>query len=177
MWRSLFGAVVVLSLAGASSARAQASTVCKDGSTTASSGRGTCSGHGGIDASATKKAAAKATTVTCADGTTGTAGRGACSHHGGVKGSATANANAAANAAANTSVTPAAPVTIPPRTTATNTSSAPKPRTAQKVGSGGGEDNNPVGSIAQCKDGMYSHAQHRQGACSRHGGVSKWSTQ
>ncbi len=32
-----------------------------------------------------------------------------------------------------------------------------------------------AGAIAQCKDGSYSHAQHRSGACSRHGGVAKWS--
>ena len=36
------------------------------------------------------------------------------------------------------------------------------------------EDRNPAGAIAQCKDGMYSHAKGRTGACSRHGGVGKW---
>lgn len=37
------------------------------------------------------------------------------------------------------------------------------------------EDHNPSGAIAQCKDGTYSHAKGRAGACSRHGGVAKWS--
>jgi hypothetical protein len=37
------------------------------------------------------------------------------------------------------------------------------------------EDHNPAGAIAQCKDGTYSHAKGRTGACSRHGGVGKWS--
>ncbi|HEX5237228.1 MAG TPA: DUF3761 domain-containing protein [Sphingomicrobium sp.] len=37
------------------------------------------------------------------------------------------------------------------------------------------EDRNPAGAIAQCKDGTYSHAKVRTGACSRHGGVAKWS--
>ena len=37
------------------------------------------------------------------------------------------------------------------------------------------EDKNPAGAIAQCKDGTYSHAKQRTGACSRHGGVAKWS--
>jgi hypothetical protein len=37
------------------------------------------------------------------------------------------------------------------------------------------EDKNPAGAIAQCKDGTYSHAKARTGACSRHGGVAKWS--
>ena len=37
------------------------------------------------------------------------------------------------------------------------------------------EDRNPAGAIAQCKDGTYSHSKTRTGACSRHGGVTKWS--
>ena len=37
------------------------------------------------------------------------------------------------------------------------------------------EDRNPAGAIAQCKDGAYSHSKTRAGACSRHGGVAKWS--
>jgi hypothetical protein len=32
----------------------------------------------------------------------------------------------------------------------------------------------PTGASAQCKDGTYSFSQHRQGTCSRHGGVSTW---
>ena len=36
------------------------------------------------------------------------------------------------------------------------------------------EDHNPSGAIAQCKDGTYSHAKARTGACARHGGVGKW---
>lgn len=32
----------------------------------------------------------------------------------------------------------------------------------------------PKGATAQCKDGTYSKAQNRQGACSRHGGVQTW---
>ena len=31
-----------------------------------------------------------------------------------------------------------------------------------------------AGAIARCKDGMYSHAARRDGACSRHGGVGNW---
>jgi hypothetical protein len=37
------------------------------------------------------------------------------------------------------------------------------------------DDHNPAGAIAQCKDGSYSHAKARSGACARHGGVAKWS--
>jgi len=32
----------------------------------------------------------------------------------------------------------------------------------------------PPGATALCRDGTYSFSQHRRGACSHHGGVSKW---
>jgi hypothetical protein len=32
----------------------------------------------------------------------------------------------------------------------------------------------PSGATAKCKDGTYSYSQHRQGTCSRHGGVANW---
>src|SRR5438067_5442872 len=74
-----------------------AATICTDGTTSAATGKGACSSHGGVDAKATaaaKKAAASAAKaaaqVTCSDGTTSKAGRGACSHHGGIKGATTA---------------------------------------------------------------------------------------
>lgn len=39
---------------------------------------------------------------------------------------------------------------------------------------GSHENDDPTGAIAQCKDGKYSHAAHREGACADHGGVAKW---
>jgi hypothetical protein len=47
-------------------------------------------------------------------------------------------------------------------------------RTTAASGEGARVNSNPNGAIATCRDGMYSHAAHRAGACSRHGGVSKW---
>jgi hypothetical protein len=35
----------------------------------------------------------------------------------------------------------------------------------------------PQGATAQCRDGSYSFSQHRNGTCSRHGGVAKWLVQ
>ncbi|WP_231972113.1 DUF3761 domain-containing protein [Mycobacterium sp. E3251] len=35
-------------------------------------------------------------------------------------------------------------------------------------------DNNPVGAVALCGDGKYSHSESRSGTCSSNGGVSRW---
>ena len=187
----LLSLVIALTLTASSASRAQSvGSVCKDGSSSATAGRGACSGHGGVDAKATSKAmkaagkaaskaqkdaakdakkaakseekgetkaekkAEKAEMVHCMDGTTSNGGRGACSGHGGVS---------------------KAPMPAP--------MPAPAPRgrdndrgnaSNSTRGSGAREDNDPRGAIAKCKDGMYSHATHRQGACSNHGGVGSW---
>ena len=163
-------------------------TICKDATTSVAAGRGACSGHGGVDGKATAKAAKAATaamkaeaaakkqaaktekegerasdkgywastTVSCTDGSKSGGGRGACSGHGGIAVSNPAQKQAekaetkAAKAEAKTE------------------------KVETKAGSGRGEDNNPVGAIAKCKDGMYSHSANRRGACSRHGGVASW---
>lgn len=190
--RNWFLPALIASVVSAASLNAQASaTVCKDGTTSAATGRGACSGHGGVDRKATshtKKVvksetkAAKAVTKTtagaqvtkiCADGTTSTAtGRGACSGHGGVKG-------AEATSKTSGTVIPAPSTAAPPTSSPVPTAS-PRAQTRAstnsqvRAGNGGGEDNNPLGAIARCKDGMYSHAVHRRGACSRHGGVASW---
>ena len=183
--------LTLFALLSASTAGAQkTATKCKDGTTSATSGRGACSGHGGVDAKATVAVAKKAkaevktattaasktagtqVTSTCADGTTSTAtGRGACSGHGGIKGAeVTKKSTGAVVPVAGTAVAPKPKVTAPKTTVAT----APVAPRSTVAGSGGGEDHNAVGAIAQCKDGMYSHAKNRTGACSRHGGVAKW---
>ena len=145
-----------------------ATPICKDGSTSTVSGRGACSGHGGIDQSRTmaadnavkaevkevnRNAKSAGTMVTCGDGSMGNPGRGACSGHGGVKIGPTAPATPAMPAMPASPARPAAPMS---------------------ASSHRGEDNDPSGAIAQCKDGMYSHSANRRGACSRHQGVAKW---
>jgi Protein of unknown function (DUF3761) len=183
----------------ATSSAQKAAVKCKDGTTSTATGRGACSGHGGVDQAATKveqktvkteekaaTAAVKRTkgtqvTQTCADGTTTTAtGRGACSGHGGVK-AARVTSKATGAEIPITPLPPTSPTPPPPRKPALVSPKAPaakpEPERSEKstvAGSGGGEDKNPAGAIAQCKDGMYSHAKNHTGACSRHGGVARW---
>src|ERR1700722_806060 len=95
--------LLMLALAVPSVAADPAPTTCKDGTTTTSTGKGTCSGHGGVQkaaktttpAAAPAKTATPATpatpaatgaTTTCSDGTTTTSlGKGTCSGHGGIQ--------------------------------------------------------------------------------------------
>jgi len=180
--------ITVFALLSPAISGAQATaTKCKDGTTSATSGRGACSGHGGVDKTATKveaktvkaqektaKAVVKRTTGTqvtsaCADGTTSTAtGRGACSGHGGVKGAA------ATSKATGAPISALAATAPKPKPTAAKVVAATAGPKSTVVGSGGADDKNSLGAIAQCKDGMYSHAKSRTGACSRHGGVARW---
>ena len=55
------------------------------------------------------------------------------------------------------------------------TATTGKPVIMAKPKAASAEDSNPVGAIGRCKDGLYSHSKVRSGACSRHGGVAKWS--
>lgn len=34
-------------------------------------------------------------------------------------------------------------------------------------------DNDPTEATARCADGAYSHSEHREGACSGHGGIAR----
>ncbi len=61
--RKLLVALMFSALAVRADAQ-QASTICGDGSTSVAAGRGACSGHGGVDAKATKKAADAAAKAT-----------------------------------------------------------------------------------------------------------------
>jgi hypothetical protein len=153
-------------------------TTCKDGTTSSATGKGACSGHGGVQkaptstgaaATSTSEPAAPATSggaTTCKDGTTSSAtGKGACSGHGGVQKATIAKSAGAAP----TTVTPAAATAAAPaaKSPPVTTKSAPTAATG---------NTDPTGATAKCKDGTYSKSQHRSGTCSSHGGVAEWLT-
>ena len=192
-WQVMTTLALTITALTAGSLHAQAAAItCKDGTTSTASGRGACSGHGGVDRKAvshTKKvvksetkaaaavvrhtAGAQVTTV-CADGTTSNStGRGTCSGHGGAKGAeATSKTTGAAIPAPSTMARPRASTPAPRASARARTRASSN--SAVVAGSGAADDNNPAGAIARCKDGLYSHAAHRTGACGHHGGVASW---
>jgi len=124
-------------------------TNCKDGTTSEVSGRGACSGHGGVlkvkKTKAEKKAekAAKAAEAPAAP------------------------AAAAPAAATATAAAPAAKATVTKTAPATASTKAP---------TAAADASDPAGATAKCKDGTFSHSKHHSGTCSRHGGVGEWLT-
>jgi hypothetical protein len=133
---------------------------CKDGTTSPHGGRGACSGHGGIDKSATAASASSGSAapaapaaaaaspggstsgsgsgpVTCKDGTTSPhGGRGACSGHGGIDKSASAGGStpATTGSASSAAGAAAAPSTAAPP--AKPVAAAPTAQTAPGGGPG-----------------------------------------
>src|SRR5271170_94496 len=103
MKRNTFAPIIaapflMLAWSWAAQADSSAPTTCADGTTSSATGRGACSGHGGVQKAATPStttgtaappasaAPAASAPTNCKDGTTSTAtGRGACSGHGGVQ--------------------------------------------------------------------------------------------
>lgn len=158
-------------------------TTCKDGTTSTSTGKGTCSGHGGVQKAGTSAATAAAApaaapaapaapaasggTSTCKDGTTSTStGQGTCSGHGGVQKASKSQPAADATAAAAPAATPAA--AAPAAAKSSSASKSAPTATASNT--------DPTGATAKCKDGTYSKSQHHSGTCSSHGGVAQWLT-
>ena len=87
---SLSAAALAIVL-GSSAAFAQGGTgsVCKDGTKSEASGKGACSGHGGVDAAATAAQRPPSEEGGCAGDVyrryVSKGGQGACSGHGGIK--------------------------------------------------------------------------------------------
>ena len=163
-------------------AQEAAEVTCKDG-TKSHGGKGACSGHGGVDKSASKSAAepaeksatsskskstsasatsaaapatAEAAEVICKDGTTSHAGKGACSGHGGVDKSASKSKSTGGAA-----------------TTATEAASSESASKSRSTSASASSAAAPAAAAAEvvCKDGTTSHGG--KGACSGHGGVDK----
>jgi hypothetical protein len=144
IWVAAMMAAPAVSTAQDSSAKPVA---CKDGTTAAHGGRGACSGHGGIDKSASAssasagsapaaaasapaspaESASSSAAVTCKDGTTAAhGGRGACRGHGGVNKSGSAGGGAAATAVpAPAAAAAPAPAASAPAAPATRVAAAP----------------------------------------------------
>ena len=145
---------------------------CKDGATS-KGGRGACRGHGGVAkagaAERAPEAEGAATTVTCKDGATSKGGRGACRGHGGI---AKAGETIPAPPRASRTPPPVPPTGVPPSESPRARATPPAQVAATTHGKAASTD--PTGAIARCKDGVYWHSTHHQGACSRHGGVDSW---
>ena len=109
-------------------------------------------------------------TVTCKDGSTSKGGRGACRGHGGIaKAGETPSAPPPPPRASRT------PPPVPPTGAMPSTTSrATPPAQVATTTHGKAASTDPTGAIARCKDGVYWHSAHHQGACSRHGGVESW---
>ena len=174
---ALAGTVLALTFAAASTLAAQAAaSVCKDGTTSTATGRGACSGHGGVDAKATE-AAKKAATKT----------EKAASKSDAAAAKTTAKTEKATDkavdkSAAKSAKTEAAAAKTEAKTAKSETKAETKTAKAESKPvekstskpKTGADNNDPTNATAQCKDGTYSHAKNHQGACSNHGGVAKF---
>ena len=150
-YRSLLIATAIALAPLAVNAQATAAVTCKDGTTSAATGRGACSGHGGVDKAASKAAkraakAAKADTKAEVKADTKEAKQDT---------KAAAKETKAAEKAVSKSVS----------SDVRQTNKIPNARTA---------NTDPTNATAKCKDGTYSHAATHRGACSRHGGAAEW---
>jgi hypothetical protein len=109
----IWGAFAAAALLGASmnaSADSTTPVTCKDGSTSPHGGRGSCSGHGGIDKAATAAAAGGSAATSSGSSSSGGTSSGGSS---GTSSSSTATGSAAPAPAAPTSTHPPAQTTTP----------------------------------------------------------------
>jgi hypothetical protein len=140
----LIASNLAVQTAGAQAPAAAAPTTCKDGTSSTATGRGACSGHGGV-----QKAAAG-----------GSSSSGAAT-------ASTPSSSPAASAppASGAAMKAAAPATPAASGTSSSSSASSKSTTG---------NTDPTGATAKCKDGTYSKSKHHSGTCSKHGGVDQW---
>jgi len=120
-----------------------------------------------LGAQATKTKPANAT-AECTDGSWSTAKteQGACSNHGGVKtwlGTASTKDTKAKAAPKDTTTTAPTSNAVPAKGTATTSATKTVATTTA-----------PANATGTCKDGSYTTAATKAGACSGHGGVAAW---
>ena len=128
--------------------QAQAATTCKDGTTSTATGKGACSGHGGVKAAKSDTKASTKAAKSESKATTKAAKADVKADKAGIK------ADTKASKADAKADSKQAKMVAAPTKTASNTDA--------------------TGATAKCKDGTYSHAASRRGACSKHGGVAEW---
>ena len=144
---NLAAALAVVALALPShQAFAKRTITCSDGTTSTATGRGACSGHGGV----MKKAKAEKRTATTS-----------------AKAEKRTKATTSAKAEKRTKASTSAKAEKREKSAAAEAPAAGAP--TRRAG-----PSDAAGATAKCKDGTYSHAQHHQGACSNHGGVAEW---
>lgn len=170
--RSLLLAAIVALAPFALGAQATASITCKDGTTSAATGRGACSGHGGVDksAKATKSSSKASTKVAKADSKAAKAAANADSKavKADTKTDVKADTKSATKSAKAAEKTTSKAVASDVKETGKSANATVA--TASKTG----VNTDPTNATAKCKDGTYSHAATHRGACSRHGGVAEW---
>ena len=132
-------------------AQAAATITCKDGTTSTATGRGACSGHGGVNKSAAKAAKSEAKSTT--------------------KAAKAETKEAKADTKADTKAATKSAKSAEKATSKTVSSDV---KETGKVATTTASNTDPTNATAKCKDGTYSHAATHRGACSRHGGVAQW---
>jgi hypothetical protein len=147
---TLVGALAAPLLIFAMALPCHADSTCKDGTTSTATGRGACSGHGGVQKAAESAAAAAPAATESAS-----------------------PAAASAPSAAASKAAPAASKAAPAASKAAPAASKAAPA-AKSAATAGNTD--PTGATAKCKDGTYSKSKHHKGSCSHHGGVAEFLT-
>lgn len=158
-YRSLMVVAAIALAPFALQGQAAATVTCKDGTTSTATGRGACSGHGGVDKSAAKATKSEAKSATkAAKAETKLAKADTKAVKADTKADAKATTKSAKSAEKATSKAVSPDVKESGKAAATTTAA----------------NTDPTNATAKCKDGTYSHAATHRGACSRHGGVAEW---
>ena len=163
-YRSLLVATAIALAPLAANAQATAAVTCKDGTTSTATGRGACSGHGGVDKAA--KAAAKAAAKSAKQSTKVAKAESKDE----IKAETKAKQETKQETKAAAKETKAAEKSEK----AASKSVSSDVRQTNKVANATAANTDPTNATAKCKDGTYSHAATHRGACSRHGGVAEW---